>query len=166
MNPEEFDFDLFFVCCGFSPALIHIATAGGFINRRIYTNPDHAKIRARLRDPSNVEKFDYRLNPNLDEILFQNASNSGMDRGTYLVDFVEYAKSGCFSFDRTYISESNNFLYHLVAYPVITENYLSAVNAATNSNIGNFGFIMSNNELENFIKLELRKPIDLERLLS
>lgn len=122
-----FDCDLFYLSC-FAGVLVHVATAGGVIPNRVWTDPVHAHIRARLKNlPENL-KFNYKLSDGVEEIINSKAQRSRekgivFDRETYLHDFIEYAKCGCFSFDRTNIHESTDRRYHLVAYPVFDRKY-------------------------------------------
>ena len=119
----NYDLDLF---CDLGTIIFHYATAGGYIPKSIFNNPKHQRIRASLLN--NKINFDYKLNPALDEIFSikfesQKLQSENFDREAYLKDFIFYAKKGCFSFDRTFISNHLDNRYHLVAYPVFDNEY-------------------------------------------
>ncbi len=123
MNSDEFeslgfDIDLFFHNHLFD---FHFATAGGYVPRQIFSAPNHKLFRAQLLS-SNAPKMEYIINPNLDKILSlkfesQKIKEENFNRNLYLSDFILYATKGCFSFDRTFISNQSDIRYHLVAYP-------------------------------------------------
>lgn len=158
----NYDFDLFFDVNIFK---IHTATAGGYIPSRIFENPTHSIFREKLKSVSNKLFFDYKLNPNLEEILTlkfeaQGITSNNFDRDAYLFDFIEYARRGVFSFDRTFISEPFNRKYHLVAYPFINENYNQFIQENFKFNFTlNEPFELSNwvNDIVNY---RLNKPVN------
>lgn len=119
----NYDYDLFFRCEGLT---FHLATAGGYVSEEILASSQHVRIRSLLLN-RNFPELDYKLNPALDEILSikfesQKINPDTFDRESYLHDFIMYAKRGCFSFDRTFITDHFDEKYHLVAYPIFREN--------------------------------------------
>ena len=132
MESNGYDFDLFFrfhFSQHFPSMNIHIATAGGDIPRELYSKVSHARARRFFKWVSNNDVLEYKINPGIEEIFFlkEGLWRGGkaelpeikyeLDRDSYLSDFIEYAKGGCFSFDRTNINEDADGRYHLVAYP-------------------------------------------------
>lgn len=101
---------------------IHIATAGGFVPEFCYENKFNNRLRSYLKSKQSNKLTEYKTNPELKNIIEQSlselthdTSHTAMD--LYLHDFVNYAKRGCFSFDRTNLNDPNDTQYHLVAFP-------------------------------------------------
>lgn len=141
----NYDLDLFKDFGGF---FLHFATAGGYIPENIISNPIHNQIRSFLLNQNSLN-FEYKVNPFLDEILSlkfeaQNINKEDFNREAYLHDFISYAKKGCFSFDRTFISNHFDRKFHLVAYPIFTE--------------GQIPFFWSNNHIEDIVRSQLNRP--------
>ncbi|WP_270658454.1 MULTISPECIES: hypothetical protein [unclassified Aeromonas] len=137
MNPTEFDLDLFFSPIFYhkktSPLLLHLATAGGIVSEKVYKNPVHDNIRYKIKNmPMNL-KLRYELSPKIEHIIqlkterYRYNDDFKFDKEAYLHDFIEYAKSGCFSFDRTNINDPELNNYHLVAYPIIDKKYFETL---------------------------------------
>ncbi|WGY71918.1 hypothetical protein KEC55_19065 [Burkholderia cepacia] len=133
MNSSEFDFDLFFTFhCERCLTKIHIATAGDAnIPRQIFEDHSHDKNRRILRNLPERNLFEFQINPAIREIfslkraLWEESTEKDyvFDEQAYLADFIYYAQRGCFSFDRTNISDPSDNRYHLVAYPVLGTNF-------------------------------------------
>jgi len=114
---EDFDLDLFFVpCCG--GPMMHFASAGASAMALETRSASHAEVRrSLLRIPSRL-RLDYKLSSDLDSILSEKRSMDGIvSQRQYCRDFVEYAKRGCYSFDRTKVNDPSDGAYHLVAFP-------------------------------------------------
>ncbi|WP_347218362.1 hypothetical protein [Chryseobacterium sp.] len=103
---------------------IHLATAGGYVQDKIFNDPQHLETKINLQKSISTD-YEYKLNPNLDKILRlgdQKLDLKNFNKEMYLRDFIFYAKKGYFSFDKTYINNALDFHYHLVAYPVLSDN--------------------------------------------
>jgi hypothetical protein len=92
--------------------LLHFASAGGRLPRIIESNDElmtaiHGEV---IESPN---RFEYELNPNLQRIL--NIESDQVE--SYSREFIEMAKRGLLSFDRTYINDPEDQTYHLVAWP-------------------------------------------------
>jgi len=162
ISPYDYDFDLFF---DIGILKIHTATAGGYIPSRIFEDPTHAIFRQKLKSVNNKLFFDYKLNPNLEEILSlkfeaQGINSNNFDREAYLFDFIEYARRGVFSFDRTFISEPFNQKYHLVAYPFINEHYNQFIQENFKFSIPLIDPFELSNLVNDEINYQLNKPVD------
>ncbi|MDH5033782.1 hypothetical protein [Chryseobacterium cucumeris] len=119
-NSSDFDLDLFFKSELF---LMHFATAGLQISDENFFENNHSDFRYFLKNLS-VPPFKYELNPNLREILsFKREIDKEFNIELYTIDFISYAQKGMFSFDRTFIENSTDINFHLVAYPILDENY-------------------------------------------
>lgn len=168
MNSTDFDFDLFFRSRYFrsrySRFLIHLASGGGTIASEVFSNPAHFSLRKKLRSIPESLKLEYKLSPHIDEILANKARNfesQEFDRQAYLSDFIDFARCGCFSFDRTYLGNSTDNQYHLVAYPVFRRSYENIVDIF--DVVGGeafFGLRRHSNPgiLNSFIDKSVRKP--------
>lgn len=103
---------------------LHFASAGGMLPEMIAL-----KYEANRRIHRSViqleELFEVEINPNLFNIL--NFQNDEM-REIYLRDFIFYAKRGFYSFDRTYLADSNDTRYHLVASPIANRIRPTSIN--------------------------------------
>jgi len=93
--------------------IIHLASAGGDVPNEV---DEHY-----LDEISDIlgeldSNYDYVINPNLENIL--KANNRKIPKMKYYLEtFVEMAKLGIFSFDKTDINNGNDNNYHLVASP-------------------------------------------------
>ncbi|BDD04439.1 hypothetical protein [Aureibacter tunicatorum] len=112
-NVTDFDLDIFKFNSGL---LCHFATAGGNVYSYFEDEGFHNELRIILRE-SNFE-FKYEINRYLERIIDHRILNQGFDRDKYLHDFVGFAKKGLFSFDKTFLHDSEDLSYHLVAYPI------------------------------------------------
>jgi hypothetical protein len=91
----------------------------------MFENRYHDLNRRVLKNLPAHTLFDYELSPGIREVFAAKRAqwnalserHSEFDEQSYLVDFVDYARRGCFSFDRTNIGDLDDPTYHLVAYP-------------------------------------------------
>ncbi|WP_199155461.1 hypothetical protein [Chromobacterium sp. ASV23] len=138
---------------------IHIATAGGVVSKDVYENPVHFQIRKKVKNLPSEMKMEWKLNPYLDEIFAEkkkfNNEEYAFDEESYKHDFIEYAKCGFFSFDRTNLNDPSDSKYHLVAYPVFNENYNELARIIFNDEIGNFNYTMVNKYLDEIVNDEI-----------
>ena len=119
-NSSEFDLDLFY---GNNFQLFHIATAGLQIKDENFFSNSHNEFRHFLKNFSQA-RFQYKLNPFLEEIIsYKREADPEFDFELYTSDFIKYAQFGLFSFDRTFINKNADRTFHLVAYPILDENY-------------------------------------------
>lgn len=160
MNSTDFDFDLFFRS-RYSRFLIHLASGGGTIASEVFSNPAHFALRKKLRSIPESLKLEYKLSPHIDEILANKARNfesQEFDRQAYLSDFIDFARCGCFSFDRTYLGKSTDRQYHLVAYPVFRRSYENIVDIVGGEVIYGLRRHSDPGILNSFIDKSVRKP--------
>lgn len=160
MNPTDFDFDLFFRahCNSF---LIHLASGGGSIASEVFSSPAHFALRKKLKSIPESLKLEYKLSPHIEEILENKARNFAIqkfDRQAYLSDFIEFARCGCFSFDRTYLGDSTDSQYHLVAYPIFRRSYENIVDIVGSEVINGLSRNSGPRILNSFIDKFVRKP--------
>lgn len=184
MNSTGFDFDLFFstsdepIYCldkeiYLSSLLhipfIHIATAGGLVHENIYKRQTHAQIRKKIKLLHNDIKMDFLVNPNLDKILDQkkilNDESYTFNRESYLHDFIEYAKCGFLSFDRTILNKPSDNGYHLVAYPIFDENYPEIIKNLFNMNLKRYNHRTLNKYIQRFVTHDLNANLHGEHLV-
>lgn len=119
-NSSDFDLDLFFRNDFF---LMHFATAGLHISDSNFFNNNHNDTRYFLKNLS-LPPFKFELNPNLQEILsIKSETDREFNVELYTADFIRYAQKGLFSYDRTFIENSSDIHFHLVAYPILNCNY-------------------------------------------
>jgi hypothetical protein len=124
-NSSNFDLDLFFLCKKFE-FMCHFATGGLQVSDKFFFTDSHNIIRNNILN--NKFKFEYRLNPNLEKIIANKREiDPNFDLEYYTRDFIKYAQSGLFSFDRTNLSDSTSYFFHLVAYPVITRDNIREI---------------------------------------
>lgn len=99
--------------------IIHLATAGGDVPTEVdeYYLDDVADVLGEL----DGDDYDYIINPDLENILKANDRKPIMKY--YLETFIDMAKMGIFSFDRSDINGNSNN-YHFVAGP--KDKFLSA----------------------------------------
>lgn len=112
--------------------LIHLASGGGRLPERLIDSDVYNENI--LSDLIGVNTFEYtdieiETNPNLQEIL--NLELEEIDN--YLRDFIQFAKRGLYTYDKTKLGEFDDFTFHLVAKPKnnrIKDFYsLSVINA-------------------------------------
>lgn len=91
---------------------IHFASAGGMLPERAINSDEYNNliIEAISQDKSELE---IEINPNLIELLGLN--QDGLNR--YLGSFVEMAKKGFFSYDKSKLGDFEDQTFHLVAKP-------------------------------------------------
>lgn len=121
---DSFAYDLDLFLTDSTWGKIHLATAGGHVRDKIYNDPEHLETKINLQKSTNFN-YEYKLNPNLDEILKlgdREMNFRKFDKDMYLRDFIFYAKKGYLSFDKTYVNKPLDFHYHLVAYPINDTN--------------------------------------------
>lgn len=168
MNPSDFDLDLFFRQRHrfFPEAIFHFATAGDAnIPKILLEDGHHSATRRRLKRLPGDVLFGYKLNPNLGEIFAakrsrwqqrtQGASDVPyeFDEEAYLSDFIDYAKRGCFSFDRTFIDDQMSRKYHLVAYPDFGGSHSMQFRYRRLSS--------AISELDEFVRKQLSEPVEV-----
>lgn len=121
-NSSDFDLDLFF---GIGFLWGHFATAGLQIHDEFFFDPIHSNFRSFIKNYPFKRPFEYKLNPYLDDLISNKyVTNPNFDLDSYLNDFIDYAKMGFFSFDRSNINSQTDTKFHLVAYPIIDEQFL------------------------------------------
>ncbi|WP_304543769.1 hypothetical protein [Sulfurimonas microaerophilic] len=98
--------------------IFHFASAGTLLPEIVIQNyKENRKIHSSMLTTENL--YEVEINPNLNEIIqFEN----DLMRELYLRDFIFYAQRGCYSYDKTYITDFNDPRYHLVASPIITKS--------------------------------------------
>jgi len=110
---EQYSRDIDWYFIDRNDRLVHVASAGGRLPKSIepmdeIINTVHAEI---LDLPA---IGDYNLNPNIDQII---GFESQELRTFYLSDFIEMAKRGLISIDKTILGNFEDPQYHLVAWP-------------------------------------------------
>ncbi|MBZ4034494.1 hypothetical protein K6T82_06935 [Flavobacterium sp. 17A] len=105
------DMDIFFPCNGLFR--LHVATAGGVLPEKLMNLDKILNYNAK-QFRSYKQQFEYIINPNLDEIKF---FKSSFHRQLYIEDFVDKARKGFVSFDKSDINDPYDKLFHVVAYP-------------------------------------------------
>lgn len=98
---------------------IHIATAGGVLPERVAEFDIQFDQNAILFTKFE-RQYNYRLNPNLNEIVY---FESAFNRELYIEDFIDKARKGFFTFDKSDINAPFDKFYHLVAYPLPNISY-------------------------------------------
>ena len=128
--------------------MFHFASAGTLLPEIIIQNyKENRKIHSSIL--ATKELYDIEINPNLDNIIqFEN----NVMRELYLKDFIFYAQRGCYSYDKTYITDFNDPRYHLVVSPINTKK---------NNNMKNKLLF---EELSINIKLDKTNTIDINAL--
>ncbi|WP_125719601.1 hypothetical protein [Flavobacterium ustbae] len=109
---EQYSRDIDYYIYNVTLGLLHFASAGGRLPRVIEAN-DIANEQLHENISQLPSDFKYITNPNLSEILGLNQ----LQLESYLTDFVEIAKKGICSFDKTNINNPEDQTYHLVAWP-------------------------------------------------
>jgi hypothetical protein len=107
------DLDIFFTD---SKKIIHLASGGGVLPEKL-TNTDEYNelvLSDLIRyNGSAYSDFEIEINPNLQELL-QIEEN---DLNYYLKYFIEMAKHGFYSYDKTKLGNFDDYTFHLVAKP-------------------------------------------------
>lgn len=103
------DLDIFF---SDNKKLIHLASGGGRLpNVLAATDSANEQI---IESISGIfSEFEIDINPGLIQLLGLN--EDGLNN--YLVSFVEMAKKGFYTYDKTNIDEKDDMTFHLVAKP-------------------------------------------------
>lgn len=99
-----------------SNKLIHFASGGGLLPERAINSDEYNNliIAEISRDQS---EFEIEINPNLSELLNLNQENLGR----YLVSFIEMARKGFFTYDKSKLGNFEDPTFHLVAKPIRPE---------------------------------------------
>ena len=165
-NPINLDLDIFDQGGIFK---IHLATAGGHIPYLKWMDSSHHEFRYKVKNKENDLKFRSKLNPALAQILtlksdFEGTNPEGFNTDAYTTDFIGYAQRGLFSFDRTFVSDTADFRYHMVAYPDFDDNYNYFIRDLLNLNYHIDNYKSLNAEVENIVRYELNRPISYHTL--
>lgn len=107
--------------------LIHIASAGGSLPKSILNSDVYNdNILSSISQIDSNSNFEVDINPNLSEILDLN--ENGIEN--YVKSFVDMARKGFSSYDKTRIGNFEDQTFHLVAKPssptnpnILFENY-------------------------------------------
>lgn len=93
---------------------IHVATAGGILPENImeFDNVFNKNAETFLQI---TRKFEFALNPNLDELI---QFKSVYHKQLYIEDFVDKAQKGFYCFDKSNIDDCYDKSFHIVAYPI------------------------------------------------
>lgn len=126
--------------------IFHFASAGTLLPDIIVQNyKENRKIHSSMLKTKKI--YEIEINPNLEDIIqFEN----DLMKELYLRDFIFYAERGCYSYDKTYITDWNDPRYHLVASPLNTKE---------NDNLENkllFKELFINVELDNTNTINIR----------
>jgi len=107
------DIDWYFIDCSNSP--IHVASAGGRLPNVISENDIiNNQIHSAIMDFDGGMEFE--INPNINNILLSNLTGK-VSMTYYLKDFVNMARRGIISIDKTYLGNYDDPFYHIVAWP-------------------------------------------------
>lgn len=109
IEQSTLDLDIFF---SDNNKLIHLASGGGILPDKLTETEKYNDYISRLM-PSLSTEFEIEINPNLPEIL--NLIENGLEN--YLSSFVEIAKKGFYTYDRSNIGQFHDTTFHLVAKP-------------------------------------------------
>jgi hypothetical protein len=109
---EQYSRDIDFYVLNIHLGFLHFASAGAKLPSIIEGN-DLNNEELHLAVLELPFDFEYEVNPNLGEILELNEEQLT----TYRADFVEMAKRGLYSFDKTKINNQEDQTYHIVAWP-------------------------------------------------
>jgi len=103
------DIDIFFHD---NKKLIHLASGGGRLPKNLANTDSYNDVVREFLFNSSPE-FEIDINPNLLQIL--NITEEGLD--SYLSTFVEIAKRGFYSYDKSSLGNFQDMDFHLVAKP-------------------------------------------------
>lgn len=152
-NSSDFDLDLF-IPNGI--LICHFATAGLQIQDEIFFDGFHNEFRNRIKNYDFIKPFKFIVNPSLDEIISSKyEANKEFNKENYLKDFINYAEMGLFSFDRTNINSQYDTEFHLVAYPVLDEEYRMFIHGITGRFVD-----MNFDELNAIIDLQVQENLN------
>lgn len=148
-NSTDFDLDLFFRN---NIYLMHFATAGLQVKDEIFFDTSHNDFRNFIKNFS-PPRFKHQLNPALDDIIsVKRENNKDFNAKLYTADFINYAEMGIFSFDRTFIERTDDTNFHLVAYPILDENYNHLFNQVFNHDLDIIDYHFINVEVDQLVK--------------
>lgn len=105
------DIDWFFKLNG---KAIHVASAGGKLPQSI---KDRNKLREIQYKVSTLKDINTSEEIHKNKKLFESYSNDSLVMDDYLQSFIEMAKKGFISVDRTNIADPNDSKYHIVCIP-------------------------------------------------
>lgn len=106
---NSLDLDIFFKD---ESKMIHLASAGGLLPERLLNSDSYNKNILDIISNFNSE-FEFEVNPNLTEIL--GISQDGLEN--YIISFIEMAKRGFYSYDKSKLGDFEDLTFHLVARP-------------------------------------------------
>lgn len=106
---NSLDLDIFFQD---GSKIIHLASAGGLLPERLLNSDSYNENVLNIISNFNPE-FEFEVNPNLIEILGINQDNLE----NYIGSFVEMAKRGFYSYDKSRLGDFEDLTFHLVARP-------------------------------------------------
>lgn len=101
--------------------MVHVASAGGRLPKIIEQNDELIdRIHAQVVDSPDLSinlfsSFEVEINPNLSDIVSLGIEENA--REFYLESFIEMAKKGFISIDKTKLNDFEDTNYHIVAYP-------------------------------------------------
>ncbi len=109
IEQESLDLDIF---CLDNKKLIHIASGGGKIpNPLLETDVYNEPFLESVNDLGT--EFEIDINPNLTELLDINDD----ELNNYLFSFINIAKKGFYTYDKTVLGSFEDMTFHLVAKP-------------------------------------------------
>jgi len=109
VEQQSKDLDIFFRD---KKKLIHIASGGGQIPKQLAENDtENEKFKSEVFNLN--QSFEIEISQNLRELL--NLDENGYTN--YISDFVDMAKRGYYSYDKTKIGDFESPTFHLVAKP-------------------------------------------------
>ncbi|MDV6169669.1 hypothetical protein R1T16_14625 [Flavobacterium sp. DG1-102-2] len=106
---SSLDLDIFF---SDNRKLIHLASGGGTLPNNLISTDIYNEDVLELISKFNPE-FEIEINPNLSEIL--NLDKTGLEN--YLESFIDMAKKGLYTYDKSNLGNFNDTTFHLVAKP-------------------------------------------------
>ncbi len=116
---SQFNKDIDFFILDKDQNIFHFASAGTLLPDIIVQNyKENNRIQSEML--KNEELFQVEIIPNLEDFI---QFESIQMREIYLRDFIFYAQRGCYSYDKTYITDFNDPRYHLVASPIKDSKY-------------------------------------------
>jgi hypothetical protein len=104
------DLDIFLLD---SNKLIHFASGGGLLPERAINSDEYNNL-ILAEISQDLSEFEIEINPNLSELLNLNQEN--LER--YLVSFIEMARKGFYTYDKSKLGNFEDQTFHLVAKPI------------------------------------------------
>ncbi|AQW92100.1 hypothetical protein [Elizabethkingia anophelis] len=95
-----------------SNKFIHFASAGGLLPEQAINSDEYNNLIIEAIS-SDTSEFEIDINPNLIELLGLNQDSLT----TYLESFIEMARKGFFSYDKSKLGDFEDQTFHLVARP-------------------------------------------------